>query len=200
MHSSYPGGSAADAKPSTTRVCVVATPRLFADTLARTMSLAGWQVDAVCTSSAELATFEQTLSDSHVAVLVDGAIPAVALGIELIRRRPGQRVVVVGDSTAPAGSGIVQIASSASVVELIREVSKLDGGQSTDRTLTPRHVEILQLVAHGCSTDEVGVKLGIASKTVNNHLSAVYRRLCTRNLTQAVLRAARAGWIDVSVI
>ena len=146
MHSSFPGGTAADPKPSTTRVCVVATPRLFADTIARTMSLAGWQVDAVCTSAAELAVFERTLSEGHVAVLVDGAIPAIALGIELIRRRPGQRVVVVGDSPAPAGSGIVQIASSASVVDLIRQVSKFDGGQMTDRTLTPRHVEILQLV------------------------------------------------------
>jgi DNA-binding CsgD family transcriptional regulator len=41
------------------------------------------------------------------------------------------------------------------------------------------------------------VELGIAPKTVNNHLSAVYRRLGARNLTQAVLLAARAGLVDV---
>jgi DNA-binding CsgD family transcriptional regulator len=41
-------------------------------------------------------------------------------------------------------------------------------------------------------------QLGITSKTVNNHLGSVYRRLGVENLTQAVLRAIRFGLIDPS--
>jgi DNA-binding CsgD family transcriptional regulator len=197
MYASFPGGTTSRTSESL-RICVVATPRLFADAIARTISLSGWPVDVVCSEPVELAEFERTLSDDHVAVIVDGVIPAIALGREIRRRRPGQRVIVVGEGVAPVDVDFVQLASSTCVVELIRTIEKLSGVVPIDRQLTPRHVEILQLVAGGCTTDEVGQRLGIAAKTVNNHLSAVYRRLRTRNLTQAVLRAARAGLIDVS--
>jgi DNA-binding CsgD family transcriptional regulator len=197
MNASFPGGTISPV-PGSLRICVVATPRLFADAIARTISLSGWPVDIVCSEPSELTQFERTLTDNHVAVIVDGAIPAVALGQEIRRRRPGQRVIVVGEGVAPVDAHFVQISSSTCVVELIRTIEKLSGVVPIDRQLTPRHVEILQLVAGGCTTDEVGIHLGIAAKTVNNHLSAVYRRLRTRNLTQAVLRAARAGLIDVS--
>ena len=63
--------------------------------------------------------------------------------------------------------------------------------------LTDRQIEILRLVAKGESTHAIGQLLGISHKTVNNHLGIVYQRLETANLTQAVLRAARLGIIDL---
>lgn len=60
-----------------------------------------------------------------------------------------------------------------------------------------RQKRILQLVAEGRTTAEIAEMTGIVAKTVNNHLGAVYQRLGCRNLTQAVLKAARLGIIEL---
>ena len=64
--------------------------------------------------------------------------------------------------------------------------------------LSERQVEILQSIADGATTKQVARELGIAQKTVHNHLNAIYRRLDTQNLTHAVLSAVRLGIIDLN--
>ena len=64
--------------------------------------------------------------------------------------------------------------------------------------LSSRQVEILQLIADGHTTKQAARELGIAQKTVHNHLNGVYRRLDTQNLTHAVLSAVRLGIIDLN--
>ena len=63
--------------------------------------------------------------------------------------------------------------------------------------LTARQLQVLQLVADGLSTMQAARRIGITSKTVNNHLGAVYVRLEAGNLTQAVLAAARLGLVEL---
>jgi len=52
-------------------------------------------------------------------------------------------------------------------------------------------------VADGQTTKQVARSLGIAQKTVHNHLNAIYRRLDTQSLTHAVLSAVRLGIISL---
>ena len=63
--------------------------------------------------------------------------------------------------------------------------------------LSERQVEILQAIADGETTKQVARSLGIAQKTVHNHLNAIYRRLDTQSLTHAVLSAVRLGIISL---
>lgn len=63
--------------------------------------------------------------------------------------------------------------------------------------LSERQVEILQAIADGATTKQVARDLGIAQKTVHNHLNAIYRRLDTQSLTHAVLSAVRLGIISL---
>jgi len=63
--------------------------------------------------------------------------------------------------------------------------------------LSDRQVEILQAIADGMTTKQVARDLGIAQKTVHNHLNAIYRRLDTQSLTHAVLSAVRLGIIEL---
>lgn len=63
--------------------------------------------------------------------------------------------------------------------------------------LSERQVEILQSIADGETTKQVARSLGIAQKTVHNHLNAIYRRLDTQSLTHAVLSAVRLGIISL---
>ena len=63
--------------------------------------------------------------------------------------------------------------------------------------LSDRQIEILQSIADGETTKQVARSLGIAQKTVHNHLNAIYRRLDTQSLTHAVLSAVRLGIISL---
>lgn len=63
--------------------------------------------------------------------------------------------------------------------------------------LSERQIEILQAIADGETTKQVARSLGIAQKTVHNHLNSIYRRLDTQSLTHAVLSAVRLGIISL---
>ena len=81
-------------------------------------------------------------------------------------------------------------------------VSMLRAAQDADPLpdgplLSERQIEILQSIADGATTKQVARDLGIAQKTVHNHLNAIYRRLDTQSLTHAVLSAVRLGIISL---
>lgn len=67
------------------------------------------------------------------------------------------------------------------------------GGRRSDRIVSNREVEVLQLIADGCSTPEIAESLFISQKTVKNHLASIYQKLDARDRTQAVLSAVRRG-------
>lgn len=66
-------------------------------------------------------------------------------------------------------------------------------GSGAGSPLSRREAEVLQLVADGCTTTEVGERLFISAKTVKNHLAAIYAKLDARDRTQAVLAGVRMG-------
>lgn len=61
--------------------------------------------------------------------------------------------------------------------------------------MTPREVDILQLVAEGLDTGEIAVKLAYSERTVKNALQHLTSRLRLRNRAHAVAYALRAGYI-----
>ena len=61
--------------------------------------------------------------------------------------------------------------------------------------LSPREMEILQLIARGYSNKEIAHELGISRQTVKNHMTSILRKLCVNDRTQAALYALRRGWI-----
>lgn len=66
-------------------------------------------------------------------------------------------------------------------------------------TLTPRETEVLRLVAEGRTNDEVGVALGVTSKTVEAHLGRLFERTGAQSRTELATRAIREGWLDLPV-
>ena len=63
--------------------------------------------------------------------------------------------------------------------------------------LSPREIEILDLVARGNSNKIIGRKLSISDQTVKNHVSAILRKLEVNDRTEAVVFALRNGWIRI---
>lgn len=61
--------------------------------------------------------------------------------------------------------------------------------------LSQRELQILRLVAEGCSNKDLSRKLFVTENTIETHLRRIYAKLGTRNRTQAVARAREKGLI-----
>ena len=59
--------------------------------------------------------------------------------------------------------------------------------------LTARERQIVELMSHGSTNNEIAGALHLSPHTVKDHASAVYRKLGVRNRAEAVRRAERLG-------
>ena len=60
------------------------------------------------------------------------------------------------------------------------------------KVLSDREHEILQLVAQGLRNKEIADKLGIAEKTVKNHVSNILKALHVNSRTEAAMKAMKS--------
>jgi DNA-binding NarL/FixJ family response regulator len=65
--------------------------------------------------------------------------------------------------------------------------------------LTPREQEIMRLLAEGLSRKEIGEKLFISPKTVENHRTNIMNKLDLHSTIELIRYAARLGLIDVDL-
>ncbi|MBA2344098.1 MAG: response regulator transcription factor [Rubrobacter sp.] len=67
----------------------------------------------------------------------------------------------------------------------------------SSETLTPRETEVLQLLAHGLSNQEVSRKLVVSVGTAKNHVQHIISKLGVSDRTQAVVRGLELGIITL---
>jgi len=63
--------------------------------------------------------------------------------------------------------------------------------------LTPREIEVLELVTEGLPNKAIAVRLGISDQTVKFHLASIMGKLGASNRTEAVRRAVRSGLVTL---
>jgi DNA-binding NarL/FixJ family response regulator len=61
--------------------------------------------------------------------------------------------------------------------------------------LTPRELEVLQLLAEGLSNKAIAYRLDISEHTVKFHVNAILGKLSAQSRTEAVVQATRLGLI-----
>ncbi|MBN1936924.1 MAG: protein kinase [Anaerolineae bacterium] len=61
--------------------------------------------------------------------------------------------------------------------------------------LTPREMEIVELLVEGLSNKEIARILSISPRTVNFHLDNIYSKLGVNSRTEAAIYALRHGWV-----
>lgn len=64
------------------------------------------------------------------------------------------------------------------------------GGPRLER-LTPQERKVVELLAEGLTNRQIGERLGLAEKTVKNHVSGLLPKLGAANRTEAALTASR---------
>lgn len=79
----------------------------------------------------------------------------------------------------------------------VQELGRLARAARTGSpTLTRREITILQLLADGLTLRQVGTSLGISHRTVESHVTKLYRKLGVKTRVQAMAQGASLGLIE----
>lgn len=140
--------------------------------------------------SARILVLTSYAEDEHVFA----AIKAGALGYLLKETSPNDLLQAIHDVYQGEASLHPSIAR-----RLLREFNRPATTPSTDEPLTEREVEVIILIAQGCSNQMIGDMLFISERTVRTHVSNILGKLHLANRTQAALYALKERLTDLEV-
>lgn len=78
------------------------------------------------------------------------------------------------------------------------EMSNKFNSIDVDDILSPREINILQLMSNGLNNSKISKELFIAQSTVRNHVNNIFKKLQVKTRTEAVITGIKHGWIKLS--
>ena len=112
--------------------------------------------------------------------------------LEVARVEVAGEFDTLADARASGVDGAIMLARDAGTS---RRAGRDDGW--LPEPLTPREVEVLELLAEGLPNNSIAGRLGISDQTVKFHVASILAKLGASNRTDAVRRALRRGLISV---
>jgi len=111
-----------------------------------------------------------------------------------LRSQTNGVIDVAGEFESLAAARASDLESDAIVVAPDASETDEDG---FDEPLTPREVQVLELLAEGLPNKAIAERLHISDQTVKFHVSSISGKLGAANRTDAVRRAVRRGLITL---
>lgn len=139
--------------------------------------------------SAEVKAIVFTAFDTDERIL--SAVQAGAQGY-LLKGAPREELFKAVRVVNAGGSLLEPVVAS----KLLRQVSEAEAKPKAD-PLTPREVEVLELVAQGLQNKEIAAALVISERTVKFHVSSIMGKLGAGNRTEALSIAAQRGLVQL---
>lgn len=96
------------------------------------------------------------------------------------------------------GDSVIDSSITNKVLHEITRLSRNRRIKEDWETLTVREMDVLNLMAEGCSNKEIARKLMISEKTVKNHITNIFRKLQVDDRTQAVLFAIKHHLVEIN--
>ncbi len=129
-------------------------------------------------------------------------LPTVVLTDESPREaiRAGARAVVPSSATPPQIVAAVYAAAAGLAAIPASEMSALVPAAEVKppvEALTPREMDVLEMLAEGLSNKMIAYRLNISSHTAKFHVNAILAKLGAGTRTEAVMRGIRLGLIQV---
>jgi len=109
-----------------------------------------------------------------------------------LRMRLSDLVAIVGEFPTLAAARTSGIDADAVI-----SATRAGAGDEVYGPLTPREIEVLELLSEGLSNKAIAARLGISDQTVKFHVASICGKLGAANRTDAVRRAIRRGLISV---
>jgi two-component system response regulator DegU len=103
--------------------------------------------------------------------------------------------IVRGIRAAAAGEALIAPAVTAGVLERLRRHGPPDESPP-QVSLTPREIDVLQLIVEGCDNGEIGRRLHLSASTIKHHASSILEKLGVENRIQAAVLAVRSGLVE----
>ena len=122
------------------------------------------------------------------------AIQAGASGY-LLKGMEAEKIVEAIREVKDGGS-VIQPSLARSLLRQF-QVQAEPGKEEPFPNLTPREVEILQIIAKGLSNAEAAKVLKISRATIRTHLEHIYAKMAVSNRVEAITEGIRQGLIDV---
>lgn len=108
-----------------------------------------------------------------------------------LRAKLGESMAVAGEFASLAAARATDVDADAIVIAHEPE----DADEAFDEPLTPREVQVVELLAEGLPNKAIAARLGISDQTVKFHLASIAGKLGAANRTDTVRRAVRRGLI-----
>ena len=115
-------------------------------------------------------------------------------------RRAGVRAVLDHDATVEEISAAISAATAGLITlhpDVFRAPSPATALEAGERTLTPRELEILEMMAEGVSNQVIARRLHISTYTVKFHVASILGKLRASSRTEAVTLGIRRGLISL---
>ena len=168
-----------------------------------------WQVVA---SFADLAALEDFQPDVVLAAMPVSALPPGNVPIVLLTNEPepewsieavraGVRALLPRDASSSQIVAAVEASASGMAVVEPRALNELlssslpAAAHVEGSALTPREVEVLQMLAEGAANKLIAWKLGISEHTAKFHVASILGKLGASSRTEAVTIGIRRGLI-----
>jgi DNA-binding NarL/FixJ family response regulator len=185
------------------RVLLLEDDAADADLAVATLRQAGMQVDAKRVDTSE--TFRAALEDFEPDVVVCdhglGQFDTATVLPMLRRSRPATPLIVLSgaldehDIVSTIHAGADDVLLKEHLARLPHAVSSALERRALLRTLTPRQLEVLQLIAQGHTTPEIARRLDLSAKTVDTHRTEIMKRLGKHDLAALVRYSVSLGLV-----
>jgi DNA-binding NarL/FixJ family response regulator len=203
------------------RVLCVDDHRIVRDGLALMISRQPDMEVVACAATGQesVALFHRCRPDVTLMDLQLGAMSGVEAICAIRSHYPDARIVVLtmaqGDEDihrALEAGAVTYLLKDTAFEDLVRIVRDVHAGKqpevrkdvkarlaerATRPTLTPREIQILELVRQGLRNREIGASLGISEETVQSHVKNILAKLAVHDRTAAVDIALRRGIIHI---
>jgi DNA-binding NarL/FixJ family response regulator len=143
-------------------------------------------LEELCDAGSDAKAIVFTAYDTDKRIL--GALRAGARGCLL--KGSTRSEIFEAIRTIHSGGSLLQPDVTARLLDHMRQERDLP------EPLTPRELDVLELIAQGLQNKEIARRLVVTERTVKFHVSSIFTKLGANNRTEAVRTAIRSGLID----